>query len=58
MNLQPLNICLSYMQTQRCIDKISDNHDIKVQCWSDELKQYIKKSMVTVSSISYNMHIF
>ena len=29
MNLQPLNVCMSFMQPQRYIDKISDDHDIK-----------------------------
>jgi len=52
MNLQPLNICLSYMQTLRYVNNTSEHHDnIEVQYWADELKQGMQLS--TVSSLLY-----
>ena len=36
-NMQPLNVCLSYSGTMKIIGNISEDHDIDVQMWSDEL---------------------
>ena len=35
--MQPLNVCLSYSGTMKIIGNISEDHDIDVQMWSDEL---------------------
>ncbi len=38
MNLQPLNVCLSYQATLNLVEAISEGHDVAVQYWGDELK--------------------
>ena len=38
MNLQPLNICMSYQGTLNLMEKLSEDHDIEVQFWRDEMK--------------------
>jgi len=42
-NLQPLHICMSYQTTLNILDRISEDHDVEVQFWSDELKKCIEK---------------
>lgn len=37
-NLQPLNVCLSYQGTLNLIAQLSEDHDIEVQEWADEIK--------------------
>ena len=44
MNLQPLNICMSYQGTLNLIEKIREDHDVEVQYWSDQMKDlYLQK---------------
>ena len=44
MNLQPLNICMSYQGTLNLIEKISEDHDVEVQYWCDQMKDlYLQK---------------
>ena len=44
MNLQPLNICMSYQGTLNLIEKISEDHDVEVQYWCDQMKDlYFQK---------------
>lgn len=42
MNLQPLNVCMSYQATLNILEKISDDNDVEVQFWGDDLKKLIK----------------
>jgi hypothetical protein len=42
VNLQPLNVCMSYQATLNILEKISDDHDVEVQFWGDDLKKLIK----------------
>lgn len=46
MNFQPLNVCLSYQGTLNLVEKISDDHDVPVFFWRDELKQNLTKDTV------------
>ena len=43
VNLHPLNICISYQQTLRIIDKLSEDHDVKVKFWGGELIELVYK---------------
>ena len=44
MNLQSLNICMSYQGTLNLIEKISEDHDVEVQYWCDQMKDlYLQK---------------
>ena len=44
MNLQPSNICMSYQGTLNLIEKISEDHDVEVQYWCDQMKDlYLQK---------------
>lgn len=38
MNLQPLNVTMSYQGTRDIIKKISTDHDVEVQFLCDEMK--------------------
>ena len=49
MNLQPLNICMSYQGTLNLMEKLSEDHDIEVQFWRDEMKDTFLKMENTVS---------
>ncbi len=47
MNLQPLNVCLSYQATLNLVEAISEGHDVAVEHWllstgGDELKEKLK----------------
>ena len=33
LNLQPLNLCMSYQQTMRIVQKLSLDHDSEVVAW-------------------------
>ena len=57
MNLQPLNVCLSYQGTLNLVEKISEYHDVEVQFWQDELKERIPKPAVSSSSGNYITYI-
>ena len=35
-------ICLSHSGTLKLIDRLSEDHDIKVKFWSDELLENLK----------------
>ena len=37
MNLKPLNVCMSYQTTLNIVEKISEDHDVEVQFWGDNL---------------------
>ena len=43
---------MSYQQTLRTIDKLSEDHDVKVQFWADELSELIHKPPERVSVYS------
>ena len=47
MNLQPLQVCMSYKHTLRVVEKISEHHDVEVQFWRDEMKRRIPKPVVS-----------
>ena len=47
MNLQPLQVCMSYKHTLRVVEKISEHHDVEVQFWRDEMKSRIPKPAVS-----------
>lgn len=40
--LQPLMVCMSASSTSKIIDNLSDDYDVQVMFWGDELKQYFK----------------
>lgn len=42
VNLRALNICMSYKQTTRIVDLLSEDHDVKVKLWADELVKLIE----------------
>ena len=48
-NLQPLSVCMSYQGTMNIVEKISEDHDIEVQEWADELVNLIEKPSQDVS---------
>ena len=52
MNLQPLNICMSYQGTLNLVEKLSEDHDIEVQFWRDEMKDAFLKMENTVSYLT------
>ena len=47
-NLRPLRVCMSYQGTLNLIDTISEDHDIDIQIWADELKPLIQPSNVRI----------
>lgn len=59
MNLQPLNVCMSYQKTVDLVQLVSEDHDIEVQFWKDELVSLIDRSPSTKtggSVVSACMH--
>ena len=40
--LQPLMVCHSHSGTIKMVDRISDDYDVNVCCWSDDLLQNLK----------------
>ena len=52
MCLQPLNICMSYQGTLNLVAKLSADHAIEVQFWSDEMKEVFLNSKVITIRIS------
>ena len=52
INMQPLNVCLSYQGTLKTIERISEDHDIEVQMWSDELLPVVDQSSQSVSNLA------
>ena len=52
MCLQPLNVCMSYQGTLNLVVKLSADHDIKGQFWSDEMKEVFLNSKVITIRIS------
>ena len=49
-NLQSLNVCLSFQGTVNIIEKLSEDHAIEVQIWTDELLKEIKIPTQEVST--------
>ena len=47
--MQPLSICMSYQGTMNIVEKISQDHDMEVQIWADELVDLIEKPPQEVS---------
>lgn len=43
-NMQPLNVCLSYQGTLNTVERISEDHQVEVQMWADELLPVVKTS--------------
>ena len=54
MNLQPLNVCMSYVGTLNIVEKISEYHNVEVQFWGDELKERIPKPAVSSCTCVYS----
>ena len=50
LNMQKLNICMSYKQSLRILKEISEHHDVEVQIWADEMKGMIEAPQKQVSS--------
>ena len=48
MCLQPLNVCMSYQGTLNLVAKLSADHDIEVQFWSDEMMEVFLNSKVRI----------
>ena len=46
VNLQPLHVCMSFQQTHRILDEISEGHDEE---WAEKLSLLIEKPPVHVS---------
>ena len=57
MNLQPLNICLSYQGTLNLVEAISEGYDVAVEYWGDELKKKLT-SLEQVSMRHCVMHVY
>ena len=57
VNLNPLNVCMSYQQTLRLIDKLSEDHDVNVKFWAEELTDPIDKPLERVSFYIYSINI-
>lgn len=55
-NLQPLNISLSHMGAMKIVKKISQDHDVEVQVWCDELARLIRKPVPDVSQLCILVH--
>ena len=47
MNLQPLNVCMSYQGTLNLIETISEDHSIEVEFWGDEINNKFLVSMLS-----------
>ena len=47
--MQPLGVCLTFQRTMDIVALISQDHDIDVQYWADELVKTINKPAETVS---------
>ena len=47
--MQPLNVCLSHRGTMNIVENISQDHDVEVQMWCDELVSLIKEPAKDVS---------
>ena len=47
-NLQPLNVCLTHEGTINIVNKLSEDHDVEVQYWCDELTSLIEKPATNV----------
>ena len=53
--MQPLlGVCMSYQTTLNIVEKISQDHDMEVQIWADELANLIEKP----SSVSIIIMVF
>ncbi|XP_064386162.1 uncharacterized protein LOC135334762 isoform X4 [Halichondria panicea] len=42
-NFRPLRICMSYQGTMNIIETITEDHDIEIQTWCDELRPLIQR---------------
>lgn len=49
VNMQPLGVCLTYQRTMDIVKLVSQDHDMEVQMWADELIKQIEKPSKTVS---------
>ena len=45
--LQPLMVCLSHSGTLKLLDKLAEDHDIKVQFWSNDFKKRLEVNFLT-----------
>ena len=52
INMQPLNVCMSYQGTLKTIERISEDHDVEVQMWSDELLPVVDGCSQSVRNIA------
>ena len=54
MCLQPLNLCMSYQSSLNTIEKLSEDHDVEVQFWCDEMKEaFLDKKVCCYSKFKY-----
>lgn len=51
--MQPLNVCLSYQGTLNTVENISEDHQVEVQMWQDELLPVVEKTSNPVSIAMY-----
>ena len=51
MNLQPLQVCMSYQRTNDIVKSISEDHDIEVQFWKDELLKTMESNFSRVNTV-------
>ena len=49
-NMHPLSVCMSYQRTLDIVKVLSEDHDIEVSIWADELK---KDMEVPSNCVSY-----
>ena len=50
MNLQPLNVCMSYQGSLNIIERISEDHDIEIHYWSETIaNDYMGNETVSFS---------
>ncbi|XP_065917243.1 uncharacterized protein [Dysidea avara] len=49
--LQPLMVCLSHKRTIALVNRLSEDHDVEVLFWADELKKYIEERSFNYETI-------
>ena len=55
VNLQPLNVCMSFKHTHRILHKISEDYDANVKVWAEKLSQLIEKPPEWVGGVGGNI---
>lgn len=52
MCLHPLNLCMSYQASLDTVERISSDHDVEVEFWSDELKVAFLEKKVRLTHLN------